>query len=93
MSEEQIEQAYGEIREHADGLAELFERVWLEHIWKPFIDAAAPEDQLPQLQETLSRVQPLALEAVTAIFSQAMESRIEHAIAREVQEAAERALR
>jgi len=90
MDDAEIQAAYEEIREHADGLAALFERVWLEHIWKPFVEAGTPEDELPQLQETLSRVQPLALEAVTAIFTLAMESRIEQSIDREVQEAAKR---
>jgi hypothetical protein len=80
--------ATAEIRAHADGLAELFERVWMEHIWKPYVDAGMPESQLAQLQETVATVQPLAVDAVLALFTVAMESRIEQGIAREIERAA-----
>src|SRR3954462_8490403 len=27
-----------EIRPHADAIADLFERLWLDHVWQPFLD-------------------------------------------------------
>jgi DNA-binding transcriptional MerR regulator len=77
--------ATAEIRDHADGVADLFERVWMRHVWQPFLDADMPEDSLPRLQETLAEVQPLALDAVIALFTVAMEAKIEEGIAREVE--------
>ena len=77
-------EATAEIRAHADGIAEMFERVWMRHVWQPFLDADMPESGLPQLQQTLSEVQPLAMDAVVALFAVAMEARIEEGIAREV---------
>lgn len=85
LSAKQILDASAEIRAHADGLAELFERVWMEQVWEPFIQAGMPEDSLPRLQATLAEVQPLALDAVMAVFTVAMEARIEQGIAREVE--------
>jgi DNA-binding transcriptional MerR regulator len=90
LSAKEILDAAAEIRAHADGLAGLFERVWMEHIWQPFIDAGAPEEDLARLQETLAQVQPMALDAVIGLFTVAMEARIEQGIAREVELAAER---
>ena len=58
-------------------------------MWKPFVDAGRPEAALPALRATLDQVQPLAMEAVTAIFRVAMEAKIEESIAREVERAAE----
>ena len=79
--------ATAEIRAHADSIAELFEGVWMRHVWQPFLDAGMPESALPQLQQTLSEVQPLAMDAVVALFAVAMEARIEQGIAREVERA------
>jgi DNA-binding transcriptional MerR regulator len=77
--------ATAEIRGHADAIAELFERVWMRHIWEPFLESGSPEERLPELQQTLAEVQPLALDAVVALFTVAMEAKIEEGIAREVE--------
>jgi DNA-binding transcriptional MerR regulator len=85
-----LDQALGataEIRANADGVAELFERLWMAHVWEPFVEAGMPEDGLPQLQQTVVEMQPMALEAVIALFTVAMEARIEQSIAREVERA------
>ncbi len=77
--------ATAEIRAHTDAIAELFEQLWMSHVWEPFLDSGAPRERLPELQETLATVQPLALDAVTALFAVAMVARIEEGIAREVE--------
>jgi len=84
LSPGEILDATAEIRSQLDKIAALFEQVWLDHIWEPFIEAGAPDEQLPALQETLARVQPLAMDAVSGLFTVAMEARIEQGIAREV---------
>ena len=88
LSINEVLAATAEIRAHADGLADLFERVWLEHVWQPFVDAGRPQSGLPALRATLDQVQPLAKDAVAAIFTVAMEAKIEQSIAREVERAA-----
>ena len=89
LSEEQILEATTEIHEHLDRVATLFEQVWLDHIWEPFVESGMPEDRLPGLQETLAKVQPLAVDAVMAIFTIAMEAKIEEGIAREIARASQ----
>ena len=89
LSLEQTLEATAEIRRHLDAIAALFEGVWRDHIWEPFVDAGMPEEGLPGLQETVARVQPLAMDAVIGLFTVAMEARIEQGIARELGRAAD----
>ena len=89
MSPEQIEAAAAELGEHAAKIAALYERIWLEHLWQPFVEAGAPAGDLPQLRAELERMQPLALDSVVAAFAAAMEARIEQGIARELDQASD----
>jgi hypothetical protein len=89
LSPREILEATAEMRTQLDRIAALFEQVWLDHIWEPFIEAGAPQDQLPALQATLAEVQPLAIDAVAGLFAVAMEAQIEQGIAREVGRAAQ----
>ena len=89
MTSQQITDATDEIRRHLDKIAALFEQVWLDHIWEPFVEAGMPEDRLPGLQATLAEVQPIALDAVIGLFTVAMEAKIEEGIAREIARAAD----
>jgi DNA-binding transcriptional MerR regulator len=77
-------QASARIRAKTEEIAAIFEEVWLESIWQPFLDAGMPESELPRLQETAARVKPLAVDAVIALFTSAMDAQIERGIAREV---------
>src|SRR3954451_13274802 len=83
--------ASARIRAKTEEIAEIFEEVWLESIWQPFIDAGMPESEVPRLQATAARVKPLAVEAVIALFTSAMDAQIERGIARELASAHTRA--
>jgi DNA-binding transcriptional MerR regulator len=85
MDDREIEAAAAELGEHADRIAELFERMWMEHVWQPFLDAGAPESGLAAVQATLERMQPLASDSVTRAFAAAMERRVARGIARELE--------
>jgi DNA-binding transcriptional MerR regulator len=91
LTSEQISEATARIREHVEAIAEVFEQVWRDGIWEPFVDAGMPDAELPRIQATAARVKPLALEAVVAQFTLAMEAQIERGIARELDRAAARA--
>ena len=79
--------ATAQVRAHADGIAEVFEGVWLRHVWEPFVEAGTPPDGLAQIKRTLAEVQPLALDAVIGLFAVAMEETIERSIADQVDRA------
>ena len=84
MSVDDFLQASARIRAKTEEIAEIFEGVWLDNIWQPFIDAGMPESELPRLQETAARVKPLAVDTVIALFTSAMDAQIEGGIAREL---------
>jgi len=77
-------QASARIRAKTEEIAEIFEEVWLENIWQPFVDAGMPESELPRLQDTAARVKPLAVDTVIALFTSAMDAQIERGIEREL---------
>jgi len=83
----QISEATVRIREHVEAIAEVFEQVWRDSIWEPFVEAGMPDAELPRIQAAAARVKPLALEAVVAQFTVAMEAQIERGIARELDRA------
>ena len=76
--------ASAEIRAKAEEIAQVFEQVWLDTIWQPFLDAGMPEAELPRLRETAARVKPLAVDTVVALFTSAMDAQIDSGIEREM---------
>jgi len=87
LTTEQVSEATGRIGEHLEAIAEIFEQVWRDGIWDPFVEAGMPEGELARIQATAARVKPLALEAVIAQFTLAMDAQIERGIARELDRA------
>jgi DNA-binding transcriptional MerR regulator len=87
LSAEQALDATAAVRAHADGIAEVFARVWLTHVWDPFVAAGMPEDRAQEIVTTLAEVQPLALDAVVGLFGVAMEAKVDETISREVERA------
>ena len=90
LPDELLQQTLARIEGHAADIAAVFEEVWMLSVWQPFVDAGMPEDDLPRIQETAARMQPLSLETVAAVFAAAMQAQIERGIARELSRATER---
>ncbi|HEX7353661.1 MAG TPA: MerR family transcriptional regulator [Mycobacteriales bacterium] len=86
LSVEGMLAALGAIRRHADGLAAVFEQVWRDEIWQPFLDKGAPEAALHDLQSTVEKLQPAALDAVVGLFVVAMDQRVAEGIAHEIEQ-------
>lgn len=70
------------LRRRADDVAELYARLFLETIWRPFEQAGHPDEQWPEIQAALERLRPLASEALLAAFRLAMDDAIETAFGR-----------
>ena len=56
----------------------------MDRVWKPFARAGQPEERLPEVQEALERLRPMATEALVALFQQRMTARTERAFGREL---------
>jgi DNA-binding transcriptional MerR regulator len=74
----------GELREHADGVARAYVRLFLEEIWEPFDAAGRPPERWPEIQEALERLRPLAAESLLAVFGIVMQGRVDEAIERQI---------
>jgi DNA-binding transcriptional MerR regulator len=73
------------LREHSEGIAQLFVELFVEEIWKPFQEAGAPDERWPEVREALERLRPLATESVVALFQPAMSEATERALGRELE--------
>lgn len=72
----------GRIRRRADEVADIYVRVFLDVVWRPFEEAGHPEARWPEVQEAFARLRPLALDALLASFQLAMDEAVEHALGR-----------
>jgi DNA-binding transcriptional MerR regulator len=70
-----------EVREHADRLAQIYDDLFLETVWRPFEEAGRPDEGWPAVQDALDRLQPLASESLLAVFGMAMRDATDRASA------------
>ena len=73
------------VRRHAEGVAKVFVRLFLEQVWKPFVDAGQPEERWPEVREALERLRPLASESLLAVFQLTMTAAVDDAFGRELE--------
>jgi len=78
------------LRQHADGAAHAFIKLFVEEVWKPFDEAGRPEREWPKVNEALERMRPLAAGAVLAMFQIAMSEATEKESERTLKLAARR---
>ena len=69
----------------AEAVSKDFIELFLEAVWKPFVEAGRPEEEWPRVREALERLRPLASEAVLATFQRAMTRGVERAFGRELE--------
>jgi DNA-binding transcriptional MerR regulator len=74
-----------QIRRRCEAVAATFVDLFLEAVWKPFVEAGRPEDEWPRVREALERLRPLASDAVLASFRRAMTDAVEKAFGRELE--------
>jgi DNA-binding transcriptional MerR regulator len=75
-----------ELREDTLAIAARFVELFDHHVWRPFVDAGAPPEQLAEVTETLRRLRPTAFEAVAAALAGSMDRAVEDAAADNVAE-------
>lgn len=84
MSVDAMLAATAAIREHADGLAAIFEQVWRDEVWQPLLAGAMADVTFEDLQATVAKLQPAAINAVIGLFVVAMDQRIAESITHEI---------
>jgi DNA-binding transcriptional MerR regulator len=72
------------LRRNAQSVARTFTELFIEAVWQPFDRAGRPEDEWPQVRESLERLRPLASEALLAVFQMTMTEVVEETFGREL---------
>jgi DNA-binding transcriptional MerR regulator len=68
-----------DIVRHCDSVSRSFVKLFLQEVWKPFQQADMPADLWPEVEEAVERLQPIASEALMAIFRQRLVTQIDGA--------------
>ena len=72
------------LMQHSRSVADAFVQMFLDVQWKDYVEAGMPPERLPELQDLIEQLQPLASQAVVAAFQQAMTDATALAFEREV---------
>ena len=72
------------LMQHVRAIAAAFIELFLEGIWRPFVERGEPADELPKVRRALERLRPLASEAISAAFHNAMTGDVQEAFGREI---------
>jgi DNA-binding transcriptional MerR regulator len=78
------------VQRNSETTSKVFVALFLDEIWKPFIDSGQPSDRWPDITEAIERLRPLASEVVLATFKQTMEAEVEKAFGKVLEEQAKR---
>lgn len=70
-----------DLRRHSKAVSQRFVKLFIDEVWKPFVDAGMPEEQWEAIAESLEGARPLAAEAVLAVFRQTLSDEVEAAFA------------
>lgn len=73
-----------ELNRHVGAVAKAFVRLYVEHVWHPFVTKGQPEELWPAVKEALDRLQPLAGDALLATFRLVMDGAVADAVGTEL---------
>lgn len=68
-----------------DAIAGRFVDLFTEHVWEAFLSGRSRFSDLQEVTDVLQRVRPLAFESVQAFLAQAMERKVQAAVAESIQ--------
>jgi hypothetical protein len=73
-----------QLKRNTQRISQIFVKMFLEFIWKPFDDAGRPESDWPAVRAALDQLRPLAVEALVAGFAPTMSQAVEVAFGKEL---------
>src|SRR5947209_1959931 len=66
-----------EIERSSRSVARAFVRLFVEQVWRPFVDRGQPESEWPEVRNAIERLRPLATDALLAVFRHTMTDAVE----------------
>ena len=73
-----------EMQRRSTSVARGFVELFLKWVWRPFEEAGHPEEQWPEVVESIERLRPIASEALIAVFRLAMSDQVDRAFGKEL---------
>jgi DNA-binding transcriptional MerR regulator len=70
-----------DLRRHSRAVSQRFVKLFIDEVWRPFVDAGMPEEQWSGIADSMEAARPLAGEAVLAVFRQTLSDEVESAFA------------
>ena len=70
---------------HANAISASFIELFLNGVWRPFVQRGERPEEWPRVRQSLERLRPLASEALMAAFQRSMKSAVEEAFGRELE--------
>ena len=72
------------VRRAMKDVAQEFVRLFLRDVWRPFVDAGMPPEELPAVRAALERLRSVAWEVVRPTFQRMMTAEVEQAFGKEL---------
>ncbi|MGH2625373.1 MAG: MerR family transcriptional regulator [Anaerolineales bacterium] len=69
------QQEFAALRDDLDRIAARLVALFDDHVWRPFVEAGMPREDLARVTEALRRMRPLVATTVQALLARAMEQR------------------
>jgi DNA-binding transcriptional MerR regulator len=76
--------ALATLRPLLEPIAQAFVGLFLTHIWRPFVAAGSPPEQLDEVIRSLERMRSVTFAAIQAAFGQVMDKEVGAVVAREL---------
>lgn len=73
-----------QLRRHADAVATLYLDLFLDRVWRPFLEAGQPAEQWAEVEESLTDVRGLAAEALVGTFELVMSTRVTEVLEQQI---------
>lgn len=77
-------EAIARVRERCDLIARTFVSLYLDEVWKPFVEEGYPEERWPDVFGTIENLRPVAAKAIQPIFELAMTREVDAAFGKEL---------
>ena len=74
----------GHLKRHADAIAKVYVQVFLDEVWKPFDASGRPEQQWPQVFESLSQLRQVSGEGLLAMLDLCVSERLDVVFGRDI---------
>jgi len=72
------------VSERCESIGRAFVDLYLDEVWKPFVEAGYPEERWPEVMRSIEGLRPVAAQVVSAAFGLTMTSAVDTAFGKEV---------